>query len=105
MTDDLTPPHWGIERPFAYCCAEAGGDPRACDCINKNHGFAFFDAPNHANQIEAVAHVIHCITDTCVDEGDRIYLGSTNDAHMLVRQARRLLKIAAAMQPSSEGKP
>lgn len=29
-------------RPFAYCCAEAGGDPAFCDCVNKNHGQALF---------------------------------------------------------------
>lgn len=30
------------ERPFAYCCAEAGGHVDACDCVNKNHGTAFY---------------------------------------------------------------
>ena len=29
-----------LEKPFAYCCAEAGGDPDACDCVNKEHGIA-----------------------------------------------------------------
>lgn len=32
-----------IERPFAYCCAEAGGHVEACDCVNKNHGTAWFE--------------------------------------------------------------
>lgn len=32
------------EKPFAFCCAEAGGDPDACDCVNKNHGTAKFEA-------------------------------------------------------------
>ena len=32
------------EKPFAYCCAEAGGDPDACDCVNKDHGTAKFEA-------------------------------------------------------------
>lgn len=31
-----------IEKPFAYCCAEAGGDPETCDCVNKDHGVALF---------------------------------------------------------------
>jgi hypothetical protein len=29
-------------HPFAYCCAEAGGDVSACDCVSKNHGTALF---------------------------------------------------------------
>lgn len=36
--------HRGLERrriPFAFCCAEAGGDAHACDCVNKNHGHAY----------------------------------------------------------------
>lgn len=32
------------EKPFAYCCAEAGGDVAGCDCVNKDHGTAYFDA-------------------------------------------------------------
>ena len=51
-----------------------------------------------ANQIEAAAHVTHCIADNCEDEGDRVYLGSTNDAHTLVRQSRQLLRFAAALR-------
>ena len=31
-----------IEKPFAYCCAEAGGDPATCDCVDKDHGVARF---------------------------------------------------------------
>ena len=31
-------------KPYAYCCAEAGGDPAICDCVNKNHGTAKFEA-------------------------------------------------------------
>jgi len=46
-----------ITKPFAYCCAEAGGDPTACDCVNKNHGFAIFKAvciiPNCRNRAPA----------------------------------------------------
>ncbi len=34
-----------VERPYAFCCAEGGGDPKFCDCVNKNHGTAWFDAP------------------------------------------------------------
>ncbi len=34
-----------VERPFAHCCAEGGGNPEYCDCINKNHGTAFFKTP------------------------------------------------------------
>ena len=41
-------------KPFAYCCAEAGGDPDICDCVNKNHGTAMFTAvcsiPNCRNR-------------------------------------------------------
>ena len=33
-----------IEKPFAFCCAEAGGDPAICDCVNKSHGTAMFAA-------------------------------------------------------------
>ena len=32
--------HRHERRPFAYCCAEGGGDPEYCDCVNKNHGTA-----------------------------------------------------------------
>lgn len=32
------------EKPFSYCCAEAGGDPETCDCVNKAHGVAHFEA-------------------------------------------------------------
>lgn len=32
-----------IARPFAYCCAEAGGRVDACDCVNKNHGIAVYE--------------------------------------------------------------
>lgn len=31
-------------KPFAYCCAEAGGNPERCDCANKDHGIALFEA-------------------------------------------------------------
>lgn len=31
------------KRPFAHCCAEAGGRIEHCDCVNKDHGFAWFD--------------------------------------------------------------
>lgn len=31
-------------KPFAYCCAEAGGDPQACDCATPQHGTAIFEA-------------------------------------------------------------
>lgn len=33
-----------MNKPFAYCCAEAGGDPKACDCVSKDHGVARFEA-------------------------------------------------------------
>lgn len=39
-------------RPFAFCCATAGGHVEACDCVNKDHGFALFStkaAPVVAN--------------------------------------------------------
>ena len=43
-----------IEKPFAFCCAEAGGDPAICDCVNKSHGTAMFTAvciiPNCRNR-------------------------------------------------------
>lgn len=29
-------------RPFAYCCAEGGGDPASCDCVKPDHGTALF---------------------------------------------------------------
>jgi len=32
-------------KPFAYCCAEAGGDVDKCDCVNKDHGVARFTYP------------------------------------------------------------
>ena len=51
-----------------------------------------------ANRIEAVAHVIHCIADQAEDEGDRIYFGSTNDPHSLVRQATQLLAAAETIR-------
>ena len=31
-------------KPFAFCCAEGGGDPMHCDCVNKSHGVAVFEA-------------------------------------------------------------
>lgn len=34
----------GAVKPFAHCCAEAGGDPESCDCVNKDHGTAVFHA-------------------------------------------------------------
>lgn len=34
-----------VERPYAYCCAEGGGNVEHCDCVNKDHGTAWFDAP------------------------------------------------------------
>ena len=44
-------------KPFAFCCAEAGGDPSTCDCVNKNHGSALFKSvcsiPNCRNQAPA----------------------------------------------------
>lgn len=30
------------ERPYAYCCAQGGGDPAMCDCVNPDHGTAWF---------------------------------------------------------------
>lgn len=53
---------------------------------------------NLADRCEGISHIIHCIADKCEDEVDRVYLGSTNDAHTLVRQARALLEIAAALR-------
>ena len=31
-------------NPFAHCCAEAGGRPEYCDCVNKDHGVAYFES-------------------------------------------------------------
>ena len=31
-----------LQKPYAYCCAEGGGDPASCDCVNKDHGLALF---------------------------------------------------------------
>lgn len=46
-----------ITKPFAYCCAEAGGNTTSCDCVNKNHGTAIFKAvciiPNCRNRAPA----------------------------------------------------
>ena len=46
-----------IEKPFAHCCAEVGGDPDRCDCVEKDHGTAFFHAvcliPNCRNHAPA----------------------------------------------------
>jgi hypothetical protein len=59
-----------------------------------------------ADKIEGAAHVVHCVADQSEDEGDRIYYGSTNDPHRLVRQAERLLKAAIAIRqidPASLG--
>jgi hypothetical protein len=43
--------------------------------------------------LRSIYDVLHAIYDTCEDEGDRIYLGSTNDHHTLKRQLRRLEKL------------
>lgn len=43
-----------VERPFAHCCAETGGDVEACDCVNKDHGTAWFDAPRQRDQQAAL---------------------------------------------------
>ena len=51
-----------------------------------------------ANRCEGISHVIHCIADKCEDEGDRVYLGSTNDVHTLVRQARALMALAEKLR-------
>ncbi len=56
------------------------------------------DVEQIANQIEGVAHVIHCIADGADDEGDRVFFASTNDPHALVRQHDRLIKIALAVR-------
>lgn len=29
-----------VEIPFAFCCAQGGGDPAACDCVSRDHGIA-----------------------------------------------------------------
>ena len=43
-----------IGKPFSFCCAEAGGNPAICDCVNKSHGTAMFTAvciiPNCRNR-------------------------------------------------------
>lgn len=46
------------EITFAYCCAEGGGDPESCDCVNKNHGTAvlrgsYCNMPNCRNKAPA----------------------------------------------------
>ena len=45
------------EKPYAHCCAEAGGDPQFCDCVNKDHGTAVFKSvcsiPNCRNRAPA----------------------------------------------------
>ncbi len=51
-------------------------------------------ATKMANRCEGISHAIHDIADRCEDEGDRVYLGSTNDAHSLLRQARELMAIS-----------
>ena len=42
------------KKPFAYCCAEAGGRVEDCDCVRKDHGTALFKAtciiPNCRNR-------------------------------------------------------
>ncbi len=45
------------------------------------------------DKLRQIYDVIHCIYDTCEDENDRIYLGSTNDHHTLNRQLRALEKL------------
>lgn len=60
-------------------------------------------------RLRSIYDVLHCIYDTCEDEGDRIYLGSTNDHHTLKRQLRQLEKMLPeeALYPSDgsgEGK-
>ena len=52
------------------------------------------------NRLESVYHVIHAIHDTCEDEGDRMYLGSTNDQHTLKRQLRVIEKMLSAASPT-----
>lgn len=47
-----------MKKPFAHCCAEAGGRIEGCDCAQKDHGFALFpDAtcsiPNCRNRAPA----------------------------------------------------
>lgn len=54
-------------------------------------------------RLESVYHVIHCIHDTVEDEGDRMYLGSTNDQHTLKRQLRAIEKMLAAASPAEGG--
>lgn len=30
--------------PYAFCCAQGGGDPKYCDCVKKDHGTALIKA-------------------------------------------------------------
>lgn len=34
-----------VERLYAFCCAEGGGRPEGCSCVNPDHGTAWFDVP------------------------------------------------------------
>ena len=54
-----------------------------------------------ANEIERIGDVIHDIADRSEDEGDRVYFGSTNDPHALVRQARYLHKVVERLRQSA----
>lgn len=45
-----------------------------------------------AKRLRMIYDVLHDIHDRCDDEGDRIYLGSTEDRHTLKRQLRYLEK-------------
>jgi hypothetical protein len=55
-----------------------------------------------ASELQSIYDVLHCIYDTCEDEGDRIYFGSTNDRWTLQRQLRRLEKL---LSPTPKGTP
>lgn len=41
--------HRHEKRPYAHCCAQVGGNPDHCDCVNKDHGFAYFPVKRDAH--------------------------------------------------------
>jgi hypothetical protein len=104
----LNPKIEALAKPVAQALNRAGGRDPDFDNYCEARAILYTVAPHIermlaearkdeaeqcARRLEPIYDVLHYIYDRCEDEGDRIYLGSTNDHHTLKRQLRQLEKL------------
>jgi hypothetical protein len=106
---DAAVPAGMVERPFAHCCAEAGGRVEACDCVNPNHGKAWFSTANAAPKVasDAGAGLVRTISRAIHEHLSRRdimqYLDNEEDCKGLARSVVAALGMSATPTDATDG--